>query len=213
MTNELQAITETSCLVNVMHEILVDLWNQKMPTIAVCPTQYLEGRVVGFDAALPDFDKLLVLQFKAYKRYRKKVLDYFAVSNKQHNILLQYPPKCAFYVFADYKTHSDMIKDKHLEYSARQYYKILNNTWFVDAHSIPSNTRRIPRDELQSGQTPSLRWTDLSNRMANCLAGFRIAKVQDHYILLSPQERTVEVLKLSKGTFSFLYTKITGENH
>lgn len=69
--NELEAIIETSCLVNVMHEILVDRWNHRKPCIAICPTQYLEGKI-GLDVALPLFDKGLGLQFKAYKRYNKK---------------------------------------------------------------------------------------------------------------------------------------------
>jgi len=78
ISQKLDAITETSCLVNIMHEILVSCWRKKIPSIAVCPSQYLE-RTLGYDVALPYFEKALALQFKAYFRRNYKALDYFKI--------------------------------------------------------------------------------------------------------------------------------------
>jgi hypothetical protein len=208
VANKLQAITETSCLVNVMHEILVDQWNKGIPSTAICPTQRLESNV-GFDVAIPDFEKLLVLQFKAYKRYRYKALDYFSIYKSQHNTLLKYPRNCAFYVFPDYKTHSQMVKDRILEYLG-QRYKILNNTWFVDAHSIAPGTKRVLRNHLTAGNIANLRWRTLSRMIVNCEAGLRILKVRGQYRLLGPNEKEIEILETPRGTFSFFYTKTKG---
>lgn len=205
IAKKLQPITETSCLVNVMHEILVDRWNKGIPSTAICPTQRLETHV-GFDVAIPDFEKLLVLQFKAYKRYSYKALDYFTIYNSQHNTLLKYPRNCAFYVFPDYKTHSQMIRDRVLEYLG-QRYKILNNTWFVDAHSIPRGTRKVSKNYLATGAIPNLRWSRLSRMIVECEAGLRIVKIKKQYRLLDPKEKEVEILKTPRGTFSFFYTK------
>ena len=205
VAKKLQPITETSCLVNVMHEILVDRWNKGIPSAAICPTQRLETHV-GFDVAIPDFEKLLVLQFKAYKRYRYKALDYFAISHNQHNTLLKYPTNCAFYVFPDYKTHSQMVMDRFLEYLG-QHYKILNNTWFVDTHSIPRGTKKVLRNQLATGVIPSLRWSGLSKMIVECEVGIRIVKIKQQYRLLDTKEEEVEILEMPRGTFSFFYTK------
>lgn len=207
-TNKLQAITETSCLVNVMHEILVDRWIKRIPSIAVCPTQRLEKHV-GFDVALPEFDKVLALQFKAYKRYKYKALDYFAIYQQQHNTLLKYPLNCAFYVFPDYKTHLQMYQDRLLELLARKPFTILNNTWFVEAHSIPSNSKKVYRNDLVNKVIPHIRWRKLSNYTHVCTAGFRIVKIKDHYVLMDPKENEVEVVRIPSGKFSFFYTKLT----
>lgn len=206
-TNKLQAITETSCLVNVMHEILVDRWKKKIPCIAVCPTQRLE-KDVGFDVALPEFNKVLALQFKAYKRYNYKALDYFAIYQSQHNTLLKYPPNCAFYVFPDYKTHLQMHHDRLLELVARQPFKILNNTWFVEVHSIRSNTRRVYRNDLVNRVVPHIRWRTLSSWIKICTAGFRIVKIDEHYVLKDPEGYEVEVVEIPSGKFSLFYTKL-----
>ena len=205
VTNKLQPITETSCLVNVMHEILVDRWNRGIPSIAVCPSQRLEN-VVGFDVALPEFEKLLVMQFKAYKRHKNKALDYFKLYNTQHNTLLQYPPNCAFYVFPDYKTHAQMMNDRHLEYLGHRYL-ILNNTWFVEVHSIPKGARKVSRNDLATGNVPNVKWRQLSIMIRSCEAGFRIVMVRQRYILQDPDEKTVEILKIPRGRFSFYYTQ------
>lgn len=204
--NKLQAITETSCLVNVMHEILVDRWKKKIPSIAVCPTQRLEKHV-GFDVALPDFEKVLALQFKAYKRYKHKALDYFALYQSQHTTLLKYPLNCAFYAFPDYKTHSQMNQDRLLELLG-QPFKILNNTWFVEVHSIPSGTKRVPRNSLVNRVVPHIGWRKLSSSIADCSAGFRIVKIKDHYILMDAEENEIAVVEVPSGRFSFFYTKL-----
>lgn len=205
--NKLQAITETSCLVNVMHEILVDRWKKKIPSIAVCPTQRLE-RHVGFDVALPEFQKVLAFQFKAYKRYKYKAKDYFAIYQSQHTTLLKYPPDCAFYVFPDYKTHSQMSQDRLLELLG-QPFRILNNTWFVDVHSIPSGTKKVSRNDLVNRIVPYIRWRKLSSSISSCSAGFRISKIKDHYVLMDPEENEVGAVEIPSGRFSFFYTKLT----
>ena len=206
VTNKLQAITETSCLVNVMHEILVDRWNKKIPCIAVCPTQRLE-KYVGFDVALPEFDKVLALQFKAYKRYKHRALDYFKIYQSQHNTLIKYPLNCAFYVFPDYKTHLQMSQDRLLELLGHPF-RILNNTWFAEVHSIPIGSRKVSRNDLVNRVVPHIRWRVLSGWIKNCTAGFRIVKINDHYVLMDPEERGVEVVKIPSGRFSFFYTKL-----
>jgi len=205
--NKLQAITETSCLVNVMHEILVDRWKKNIPSMAVCPTQHLEKHV-GFDVALPDFQKVIALQFKAYKRYKHKVVDYFAIYQSQHTTLLKYPLNCAFYVFPNYKTHSQMNQDRLLELLG-QPFKILNNTWFVEVHSIPSHTKKVSRNDLVSGTVLHTHWPKLSSSIRICSAGFRIAKIKDHYVLMDPEESEVEIVEIPSGKFSFFYTKLT----
>jgi len=204
VTNKLHPITETSCLVNIMHEILVDRWKKGIPSIAVCPTQRLE-KYVGFDVALPDFEKLLVLQFKAYKRYKYKALDYFMISRNQHSTLLKYPIDCAFYVFPDYKTHTQMFQDRLLEYLG-QHYKILNNTWFVETHSIPRGTKKVTRNSLSTGSVPSLRWSKLSGMITGCEAGFRIITMQNQRRLLDPKEEEIQIVEKPRGSFSFFYT-------
>lgn len=204
--NKLRPITETSCLVNVMHEILVDRWIQKIPSIAVCPTQHLE-KYVGFDVALPGFDKVLALQFKAYRRHSHRALDYFKIYQSQHNTLLKYPRDCAFYVFPDYKTHLQMTEDRVLELSG-QPYKILNNTWFVEVHSIPRGTIKVSRNDLLTGQIRHVRWLRISSMIENCPAGFRIVKVNDQHVLLDPEENEVEVVEIPSGKFAFFYTSL-----
>jgi len=206
VVNKLEAITETSCLVNVMHEILLERWMKGVPAIASCPTQRLEKHL-GADALLPDFDKMIVLQFKAYKRINHKASDYFKIYPSQHNKLLRYPFNCAFYVFPDYKTHTQMSKGV-LHGLLSQHLEILSHTWFVEVHSIPQNAKRICRHDLLTRRIRSLRWYNIADMMERCLAGFRIVKVQDHYILMDPEEREVEVIEIPSGTFSFLYTKI-----
>jgi len=203
--NELEAITETSCLVNVMHEILVNRWNQRKPCIAICPTQYLEGKI-GLDVALPLFDKGLGLQFKAYKRYNKKALNYFKIYPKQHRTLLGYPYNCAYYVFPDYKTHKDMALHRILEYLRRPYL-ILNNTWFVEVHNLPANTKKVTRDDLIQNIIPSIRWSQLSNQIDECRAGFKRVKINEKEIkIVSPEEETLDKLKIPSGTFSYCLT-------
>lgn len=210
VVNKLHAITETSCLVNVMHEILVDRWKKKIPSIAVCPTQRLEKHV-GFDVALPEFEKVLALQFKAYKRHNYKALDYFAIYQSQHNTLNNYPINCAFYVFPDYKTHLQMQKHRFLELLG-QPFKILNNTWFVEVHSIPGGTNKVYRSDLVNGIVPHVRWPTLSSWMKDCTAGFRIVRIEDHYVLMDPKEKEVSVVEIPSGRFSFFYTKLTRTN-
>lgn len=203
-TNKLQPITENSCLVNIMHEILVDRWNKRIPSIAICPTQKLE-RTEGYDVALPGFEKTLALQFKAYFRRNYRALDYFKIYASQHNTLLTYPLNCAFYVFPDYKTHSQMYKDRQLELSG-QYYKILNNTWFVEVHAIPSATKKILRSSLTTKQIPSFSWSRLSGMIKSCEVGFRIKSIRGRYTLLDPEERIVEKVEIPSGRFSLFYT-------
>ena len=210
VTNKLQAITETSCLVNVMHEILVDRWGNRIPSIAVCPTQRLEKHV-GFDVALPEFDKVLALQFKAYKRYKYKALDYFAIYQSQQKTLTNYPLNCAFYVFPDYKTHLQMKQDRVRELQGK-WYTILNNTWFVEVHSIPGGTEKVYRNGLVNGIVPHVRWPILSRWMKDCTAGFRIVRIEDHYVLMDPKEKEVSVVEIPSGRFSFFYTKLTRTN-
>lgn len=205
-SKKLQVITETSCLVNVMHEILVDRWRKKIPSIAVCPTQKLE-KTVGYDVALPSFDKVLALQFKAYFRRNYKALDYFRIYANQHIILRNYPLNTAFYVFPDYKTHAEMHKDKQLELVG-QYYKILNNTWFVEVHSIPLGTTRIMRNQLVTKQIASFNWSTLSKKIDACKFGFRIIKINHRGKLITPEEKTVEMLPIPSGSFSFFYTEL-----
>jgi len=207
VANKLQPITETSCLVNVMHEILVDRWKKKIPSIAVCPTQAFEKHV-GFDVALPEFEKVLALQFKAYKRYKHKVLDCFEIYQSQHQTLRKYPLDCAFYVFPDYQTHSQMSKDRQLELSGN-YYKILNNTWFVEVHSIPLGTKKVLRSALVTKQIPSFSWSKLSVMTNSCEAGFRIVKTDDRYFLKDAEEGIVEVIEIPSGKFSLFYTRTT----
>lgn len=207
VANKLQAITETSCLVNVMHEILVDRWKKKIPCIAICPTQRLEKHV-GFDVALPEFEKVLALQFKAYKRYKYKALDYFAVYQSQHKTLTNYPLNCAFYVFPDYKTHLQMSQDRQLELLG-QPFRILNNSWFVEVHSISLGTSRVYRNDLVNRVVPHARWRTLSSWIKDCTAGFRIVRIEDHYVLMDPEENEVEVLEIPSGKFSFFYTRLT----
>jgi len=193
-----------------MHEILVHRWTRGIPSIAVCPTQRLEG-VIGFDVALPGFEKLLVLQFKAYRRYRYKALSYFKIYNSQHNILLQYPLNCAFYVFPDYKTHLQMITDRFLEYMG-QRYKILNNTWFVEVHSISRGTKKVSRNDLITGNVANVKWHMLSRMITECTAGFRIVMRRERYLLLDANEREIEALRLPRGRSSFFYTQTKGRN-
>lgn len=206
VANKLQPITEASCLVNVMHEILIHRWNQKIPSIAVCPTQHLE-KYVGYDVALPGFDKVLALQFKAYKRYNHKARDYFATYRSQHKTLIKYPRNCAFYVFPDYRTHLQMNRDRFLELKGRPF-RILNNTWFVEVHSVPWGTRKVTRTDLIRRKIPHIRWLMLSRMIRKCSAGFRIVRIQDHYVLMDPEEKEVEVLEIPSGRFSFFYTNL-----
>lgn len=207
VSRKLQAITETSCLVNVLHEILVYDWKRKIPSIAVCPTQRLEKNV-GFDVALPHFDKILALQFKAYKRYKYKALNYFSIYGSQHTTLRKYPVNCAFYVFPDYKTHSQMQQDRVLELQGKPF-TILKKTWFVEVHSIPSGTKRVARNDLVSGVIPSVQWNILSSSINDCRVGFRIVRINDHYVLMDPKEKIVEVVEIPSGKFSFFFTKLT----
>jgi len=204
--NLLSSVTETSCLVNILHEILVSRWTKKKPCIAVCPSQYLE-KYVGFDVALPGFNKILALQFKAYRHQQGKVLDYFSVYGKQHNTLLSYPRNCAFYVFPDYKTHQKMDQDRRQEFQGSSYL-ILNNTWFVETHSIPKKAKRIYRDHLASGVIPSFTWRKLESELSRCQFGFRIVRIGEYYVLHDPEEREVEVLSIPSGRFSLFYTTI-----
>jgi hypothetical protein len=205
VAQKLAPMTETSCLVNVIHEILVDCWKKKIPSIAVCPTQKLE-KIVGHDAAIPGFDKVLAFQFKAYLRRSYKPLDYFQVYPSQHATLRKYPLNCAFYVFPDYKTHFQMHKDKHLELLG-QYYKILNNTWFVEVHSIPATKTRIERNDLVTRRIPSFNWATLSRKVMSCDIGFRIIKRNGRYMLEDTEERVVETIGIPLGSFSFFYTE------
>jgi hypothetical protein len=205
-SQKLDAITETSCLVNIMHEILVDCWKNKTPSIAICPSQYLE-QTLGYDVALPYFEKALALQFKAYFRRNYKALDYFKIYQSQQTRLLTYPRNTAFYVFPDYKTHAQMHKDRHAELQG-QYYKILNNTWFVEVHSIPAGTTRIYRNQLATGIIHSFRWKILSNLIKTCQVGFRIAKINGKTKLLDTKEEIVEMIKIPSGSFSFFYTEL-----
>ena len=207
VTNKLQAITETSCLVNIMHEILVDRWKKTISCIAVCPTRRLEGHV-GFDVALPEFEKVLALQFKAYERRNYKALDYFKIKQSQHNTLTNYPFNCAFYVFPDYKTHLQMQKHRLLELLG-QHFKILNNTWFVEVHSIPGGANKVYRNDLVNGIVPHVRWPILSSWMRDCTAGFRIVRIEDHYVLMDSKEKEVSVVKIPSGRFSFFYTRLS----
>lgn len=121
--------------------------------------------------------------------------------------LLKYPRNCAFYVFPDYKTHSQMITDRFLEYSKKQHYKILNKTWFVDAHSIPHGIKKVTRNHLATGTIPNLRWSKLSKMITDCEAGIRIIKIKQQYRLLDTKEEMVEIFEMPRGTFSFFYTK------
>jgi hypothetical protein len=212
-SQKLEAITETSCLVNVMHEVLVERWNNGCPSIAICPTQNLEGDI-GLDVALAGFDKALGLQFKAYKRSRNKVLDYFAIYKSQHKTLLKYPYSCAFYVFPDYKKHYEMSQDKQAEYKGNRF-KILNNTWFVEVHDISKRAKRVTRRNLMSGKTRSIRWFALSKRLTDCYAGFQVVKINGNYILMDKEERVVKVLEIPSGSFSMFYTtrKSVGPQH
>jgi len=193
-----------------MHEILVSRWKMGKPCIAVCPTQHLE-KVVGFDAALPSFDKLLVLQFKAYRRLRGKALNHFPIYPKQHTILQQYPMNCAYYVFPDYRTHTQMNHDRLQEYAGRPY-KILDDTWFVEVHSVPKSAKKVSRKQLttstRKGRIPSKRWQKLAHELDSCQAGFNIARVDGIYALRDPEERVVEELRVPSGYFSFFYTRI-----
>lgn len=204
-SQKLEAISETSCLVNIMHEILVNCWQNKTPSIALCPSQYLE-QTLGIDVSLPYFEKALALQFKAYFRRNYKALDYFKIYQSQQMTLLTYPHNTAFYVFPDYKTHAQMHNDRHAELQG-QYYKILNNTWFVEVHSIPSGTTRITRNQLATGTIPSLRWLVLSEMIKTCRIGFRIVKINGRHELLDPKEKIVEMIKIPSGSFSFFYTE------
>jgi hypothetical protein len=205
-SQKLEAITETSCLVNVMHEILVNCWKNRTPSIAVCPTQYLEQKL-GYDVALPYFEKVLALQFKAYYRRNYKALDYFKICQSQQKTLLKYPQNTAFYVFPDYGTHAQMHNDKHAELSG-QYYKILNNTWFVEVNSIPAGTTRVLKNQLVKGSVPSLNWSNLSKMIATCEIGFRITKINGRYELLDPEERIVEMIQVPSGTFALFYMEL-----
>jgi len=205
-TNLLAPITETSCLVNVMHEILVSRWKKKKPCIAVCPSQHLE-KYVGFDVALPGFNKVLALQFKAYKRRQGNVLDYFSIYGRQHNTLLRYPRNCVFYVLPNYKTHQNMDQDRRREFAGFPYL-ILKNTWFVEAHSIPRNTKRVDRIQLTSGAISSSSWQNIERGLTRCQFGFRIARIEDRYVLYDPEENEVEVLEIPTGRFSLFYTQI-----
>jgi len=202
---KLEAMTETSCLVNVMHEILVDRWNQKKPCIAICPTQYLEGKI-GIDVALPLFDKGLGLQFKAYKRRNYKAQNYFEIYPKQHSTLLGYPNNCAYYVFPDFKTHKNMSAHRILEYLGRPYL-ILNNTWFVEAHNLPANTTKVTRDDLIQNNIPSVRWSQLSYQIDECRVGFKRLKIDDKELqIIGPDEEVLDILRVPSGTFSFCLT-------
>lgn len=189
-----------------MHEILVYGWKRKIPSIAVCPTQRLET-LVGFDVALPQFDKVLALQFKAYKRHKYKALDYFSIYQSQHTTLMKYPLNCAFYVFPDYKTHSQMQQDRILELQGKAF-TILKKTWFVEVHSIPSGTARVARNDLSQGVVPSLQWNMLSSLINDCRAGFRIVRINDQYVLMDPKEEIVEVVEIPSGKFSLFFTKL-----
>ena len=200
--NLLAQMTETSCLVNVMHEILVSRWNQRRPCIAVCPNQRLEKHV-GFDVALPDFHKVLALQFKAYRTLKGNVQDYFSIYGEQHSTLLKYPMNCAFYVFSDHRTHKDMDQDRRREFSG-QPYLILNNTWFVEVHS--THGKRIYRNQLASGAIPSIRWRDVDVGLIECRFGFSIVRTDGHYVLHDAEQRIVEVLEIPSGRFSLFYT-------
>jgi len=181
------------------------------PCIAVCPTRYLE-KVLGFDAALPSFDKLLVLQFKAYRRLKGKSLNYFPIYPKQHTTLQQYPMDCAYYVFPDYQTHTQMNQDRLQEYAGIPY-KILNNTWFVEVHSVSKSAKKVYRKQLtispRKGRIPSERWQKLERELDSCRVGFSIASINDVYALRDPEERIVEELRVPSGNLSFFYTKIT----
>ena len=205
-SQKLSAITETSCLVNIMNEILVNCWQNKIPSIAICPTQDLE-QTLGYDVALPYFQKVIGLQFKAYSRRNYKALDYFKIYNSQHITLSAYPRNTAFYVFPDYKTHDQMHSDRHAELRG-QYYKILNNTWFVEVHSIPLGTRRIYRNQLVTGAIPSLRWQILTVKTNRCELGFRIQKTNETSELLDPEEKLIETLQIPSGVFCFFYTEL-----
>jgi hypothetical protein len=204
-SQKLEAITETSCLVNVMHEILVNCWKNGTPSIAVCPTQYLEQKL-GCDVALPYFDKVLALQFKAYYRRNYKALDYFKINQSQQKTLEMYPQNTAFYVFPNYGTHAQMHNDKHAELKG-QYYKILNNTWFVEVNSIRGRTR-VLKNQLVTGNIASLNWSKLSKMITTCEIGFRIAKINGRYELVDPEEKIVEMFQVPSGTFSLFYTEL-----
>jgi hypothetical protein len=206
---KLQPITETSCLVNVMHEILVDRWKKRIPSIAICPTQRLE-RHLGYDVALPDFEKILGLQFKAYRRYNFKCMDYFQIKRKQHAKLRSYSRNCAFYVFPDYKTHSHMSRDRRLELQGSTFM-ILNNTWFVEVHDIPIGTTKVRRNQLLTGQIPSLTWQRLSALITKCWAGFRITERQKRYVLFDTEEKLTESIAIPSGRFSLFYTRLGPE--
>ena len=174
IAKKMQAITETSCLVNVMHEILVDCWKKRIPSIAICPTQRIEKKT-GYDVALPEFQKSTALQFKAYHRRNYRALDYFKIDPNQQKTLRKYPKNCAFYVFPDYKTHDQMIKDRQLELAGKPF-EILNNTWFVEVHYVPRRAKKVIRNDLFLGRIPSIRWPALSKMITSCEAGFRIVK-------------------------------------
>jgi hypothetical protein len=210
VAKKLKLITETSCLVNVMHEILVDRWKKRIPSIAVCPTQKLE-KTTGYDVALPEFEKMLYLQFKAYLRRNYKVLDYFRIYPRQQKTLLKYPTNCAFYVFPDYKTHDQMSKDRQLELTGKPF-EILNNTWFVEVHSIPVGTKKIMQNDLASKRIPSIKWSKLSGMLDTCGAGFRIVKINDYYTLEDTEEIVVEEIEIPSGTSSLFYTRKTPIN-
>lgn len=201
--NLLAPITETSCLVNITHEILVSRWKRGKPCIAVCPSQYLE-KIVAFDAALHNFDKILALQFKAYKRNRGKSLDYFSIHKEQHKTLWGYPVSCAFYVFPNYRTHQEMDQDRRLELAGSPY-RLLKNTWFVEVHSVSKNASRVYGSDLDTSKIPSLNWLFLEKRLDGCQAGFRVATIREHRILYDPEERVVEVLEVPSGRFALLY--------
>lgn len=206
---KMEAVTETSCLVNVMHEILVDRWRKGAASIAVCPSQFLEN-TLAYDVSLQSFDKLIGFQFKAYFRDSYKVKAYFRIDPHQHMRLLKYSKNTAFYVFPDYFTHSQMQKDKILE-KMGHFYRILNNTWFVEVHEIPACWRIISQSELSSSIIPSYRWTQLSKMINDCLVGFRIVK-ENKQIILAPDEKSVEEILIPPGAFSFLYTNVANKN-
>lgn len=102
-----------------------------------------------------------------------------------------------------------MSKDKVDERFSRQYFKILNNTWFVEVHSIPLGAKKVTRKNLLTGQIPYVRCHIIATMIDRCQVGFRIARIQDLYILLDTEEREVEVIGIPSGTLSFFYTKIT----
>lgn len=99
-----------------------------------------------------------------------------------------------------------MTLHRILEYFGRPYL-ILNNTWFVEVHNLPANTKKVTRHDLIKNRIPSIRWSQLSNQIDECRVGFKRVKINDKEVkIVSPEEEVLDKLKVPSGTFSFCLT-------